>query len=191
MTTTLFRGGRVYSSADPFATALVIEDNVIAWVGSDGAADRHRDAMDEVVELDGAWVSPAFVDAHVHATSTGLHLQGLDLASANSCAEAIDRVAAAAPHSRGRVLLGHGWDETTWPEGRPPRRAEIDKVAPGALVYLSRVDVHSCVASTALIDRATDARSATGFDDDGWLSQRGASPGAAHRARLGDLRTTA
>ena len=38
VTTTLFRGGRVYSTADPFATALVVEDDVVAWVGTDGAA---------------------------------------------------------------------------------------------------------------------------------------------------------
>ena len=36
-------------------------------------------AVDEVIELDGALVTPAFVDAHVHTTSTGLLLTGLDL----------------------------------------------------------------------------------------------------------------
>ena len=37
------------------------------------------DAADEVVELDGALVTPAFVDAHAHTTETGLALAGLDL----------------------------------------------------------------------------------------------------------------
>ena len=171
MTTTLFRGGRVHSPTEPFATSLVVEDGLIAWVGSDAAADRHRDAMNEVVELDGAWVAPAFVDAHVHATSTGLHLQGLDLAVANSCVEALELVAKAAKSSDGGVLLGHGWDETTWPEARPPQRAELDGVAPGTLVYLSRVDVHSCVASTALTERAQGVESAAGYSEDGWLTQ--------------------
>ncbi|MFL6182370.1 MAG: amidohydrolase [Actinomycetes bacterium] len=178
MTTTLYRGGRVHSSSDPFATALVVEDALVAWVGSDGAANAHLDDMDDVIDLDGAWVAPAFVDSHVHATATGLHLQGLDLATAGSCAEALARLRDAATRHEGSVLLGHGWDETTWPESRPPHRDEIDQAAPGALVYLSRVDVHSCVASTALIDLAPDVRAASGFSEDGWLSQD-----AHHRVR--------
>lgn len=170
MTTTLFRGGRVYSSTEPFASAVVVEDALIAWVGSDAAADRHSDTMDEVVELDGAWLAPAFVDAHVHTTSTGLHLGGLDLAAVGSRTEAIQRLTEAAVDHRGGVLLGHGWDETTWPEGKPFTRDEIDRAAPGALVYLSRVDVHSCVASSSLIDLAPGVREAHGYADDGWLS---------------------
>ena len=38
----------------------------------------------EVVELDGGFVAPAFVDSHVHLTSTGLTLAGLDLRAATS-----------------------------------------------------------------------------------------------------------
>jgi predicted amidohydrolase YtcJ len=170
VTTTLYRGGQVYSTTEPFATAVVVEDATIAWVGSDAAADRHRDDMDGVVELDGAWLAPAFVDAHVHTTSTGQHLSGLDLANAGSLADALDRIRDAADHHSGGVLLGHGWDETTWPEARPPTREEIDRLAPGLLVYLSRVDVHSCVASSALIERVDQVHLALGYRDDGWLS---------------------
>ncbi|GAA3002094.1 hypothetical protein GCM10020229_12800 [Kitasatospora albolonga] len=77
--TVLLRGGSVYSPADPFATAMLAEGEHIAWVGSDGAAEAYAATADEVVELDGALVTPAFVDAHVHATSAGLALTGLDL----------------------------------------------------------------------------------------------------------------
>jgi predicted amidohydrolase YtcJ len=178
VTTTLLHGGRIHCPSEPFATSVVIEGDHVAWVGSDAAADRHRDAMDDVVELEGAWVAPAFVDAHVHTTATGLHLRGLDLADASSCADALTRLANAARSHGGEVLLGHGWDETTWPERRPPDRAEIDRAAPGVLVYLSRVDVHSCVASSPLIDRAPGIREAPGFSEDGWLAQE-----AHHRVR--------
>jgi predicted amidohydrolase YtcJ len=171
VTTTLLRGGRIHCLSEPFATSLVIEDDQIAWVGSDAAADRHLEAMDDVIELEGAWVAPAFVDAHVHTTATGLNLRGLDLSHAASAADAVSLLTNAARHHRGEVLLGHGWDETTWPERRPPALSEVDQAAPGVLVYLSRVDVHSCVASTALIDRVPSVRDAAGFSDDGWLAQ--------------------
>ncbi|NEA45792.1 amidohydrolase family protein, partial [Streptomyces sp. SID10815] len=109
--TVLLRRGEVHSPADPFATAMVVEAGHVAWVGSEGAADAFADGVDEVVDLDGALVTPAFTDAHVHTTATGLALTGLDLSDAPSLEAALARVrdfAAARPDDR--VLLGHGWD---------------------------------------------------------------------------------
>ncbi|MFJ6726979.1 amidohydrolase [Streptomyces sp. NPDC091281] len=151
--TVLLRRGEVHSPADPFATAMVVERGQVAWVGSEGAADAFADGVDDVVDLDGALVTPAFTDAHVHTTSTGLALTGLDLSAAPSLEAALTRVrefAAARPHDR--VLLGHGWDAARWPGGRPPTRAELDAATGGRPLYLSRIDVHSAVVTTALLD---------------------------------------
>ena len=139
---TLYRNGRVRSAAEPRATALLVDDGRIAWMGETGepSADRR-------VDLAGALVTPAFVDAHVHATSTGLALLGLDLTATRSLTEALDLVERAARSSRGRPLLGHGWDENRWPERRAPTTAELDRASYGGVVYLSRVDVHSAAVS--------------------------------------------
>lgn len=65
----LYRGGTVYSDAAPFATALLVSDGVVAWVGDDDGADvqvRTGAALGrEVVQHDlaGALLAPAFVDA--------------------------------------------------------------------------------------------------------------------------------
>lgn len=76
--TTLLLGGRIYSPADADATAMAVTQGTITWVGSDKVGRAlHPDA--EVVDLQGAFVAPAFVDSHVHATSTGLLVNGLDL----------------------------------------------------------------------------------------------------------------
>lgn len=151
--TVLLRRGEVHSPADPFATAMVVERGQVAWVGSEGAADAFADGVDEVVDLDGALVTPAFTDAHVHTTSTGLALTGLDLSAAPDLEAALARVrdfAAARPQDE--VLLGHGWDASRWPGGRPPTVAELDEATGGRPLYLSRIDVHSAVVTTALLD---------------------------------------
>ncbi|MGW0822771.1 amidohydrolase [Streptomyces sp. NPDC002845] len=161
--TVLLRGGEVHSPADPFATAMVVERGQVAWVGSEGAADAFADGVDEVIDLDGALVTPAFTDAHVHTTSTGLALTGLDLSGAPSLEAALALVgdfAAARPADR--VLLGHGWDAARWPGGRPPTRAELDEVTGGRPLYLSRIDVHSAVVTTALLDMVPGG---TGFEE--------------------------
>ncbi|HEX6922097.1 MAG TPA: amidohydrolase [Actinomycetes bacterium] len=170
MTTTLYRHGRVRTPVDGGATALVTRGEQVAWVGRDDAAEADPSGVDEVVELDGALVTPAFVDAHVHATSTGLTVTGLDLTGTRSLAECLAAVEAHARRTRGGVVLGHGWDETTWPEHRPPTRQELDRASYGAVVYLSRVDVHSAVVSSALLAVAPEARAATGFSDSGHLT---------------------
>ncbi|MEV6172275.1 amidohydrolase [Streptomyces sp. NPDC051954] len=151
--TVLLRRGEIHSPADPFATAMVVERGQVAWVGSEGAADAFAEGVDEVVDLDGALVTPAFTDAHVHTTSTGLALTGLDLSTAPSLDAALAAVrdfAAVRPNDR--VLLGHGWDAARWPGGRPPTRAELDAATGGRPLYLSRIDVHSAVVTTALLD---------------------------------------
>ncbi|MGK5534196.1 amidohydrolase [Streptomyces sp. URMC 129] len=169
--TVLLRRGEVHSPADPFATAMAVEGDRIAWIGSEAAADSLADSADEVIDLGGALVTPAFTDAHVHATSAGLALTGLDLAAARSLPDALERVrahAAAAP--AGGVLIGHGWDATRWPEGRPPARAELDAATGGRPLYLARVDAHSALVTTALLDRVPGVTGLTGYHPDGPLT---------------------
>ena len=162
--TTLYRDGRLYSAADPQATALLVRDGTIAWIGSSADAP----AADRTVDLGGALVTPAFVDAHVHSTDTGVVLLGLDLAGSRSSGEVLDRVAA---HVAGlpadAVVVGHGWDESTWSEQTPPTAAELDRAGGGRAVYLSQVSVHSAVVSTALLTRTPPQT--PGYADSGWL----------------------
>lgn len=168
MALTLLRGGRVYTPADPAATALLVDGETVRWAGRDpDSAGLAEPAA--VVELGGALVTPAFVDAHVHTTSAGLALTGLDLSTVESAAAVLDAVAARVRAAGAGPVLGHGWDETGWPEGRPPTRAELDRAAGGAAVYLSRVDMHSALVSSALLDAVPGVRELAGYADSGQL----------------------
>jgi hypothetical protein len=168
--TTLLLGGRIHSPADAGATAMAVTDGTIAWVGGDEVGRAlHPDA--EVIDLEGAFVAPAFVDAHVHATSTGLLLNGLDLTGCASLTEFLHALRDHVAEYPGALVWGHGWDETWWPERRPPTREEIDRAAAGAPVYLSRIDVHSALVSTALVDRAPLTRDAEGWSPEGPLTR--------------------
>ena len=149
---------------------MLTDDGVVAWVGSDQAAATM--GADVIVELADAWVAPAFVDAHVHATSTGLALTGLDLTDAPSLAVALSRVEQAARRAHGGAVLGTGWDDTCWPERRAPTAAELDRASYGGVVYLARTDVHSAVASSALLAAVPQARDEPGFLPEGLVRQQ-------------------
>jgi predicted amidohydrolase YtcJ len=183
----LYHGGRVYSQAGeatsavaaaragPAAAAMLTDGGTVAWVGSDAAAQAFTAAADAVVDLGGALVTPAFVDAHVHTTAAGLALTGLDLSGTPTLVAALDALAAYAGRHPGATVIGGGWDETAWPDARPPRAAELDRAAGGAPVYLARVDGHTAVVSSVLAARAGAA------DLPGWAGE-GLCTGAAHHA---------
>jgi predicted amidohydrolase YtcJ len=164
MTTTLFRNGRVHGSA---ATSLGVEHDRIVFVGDDDAATAYAGA-DEVVDLRGALVTPGFVDSHVHTVRTGFALTGLDLTGTPSLAAALDELAAYADkHPDLGVIVGQGWDETDWPERRPPTADELERAAPSRRTYLTRVDGHSSIVSPALASLVPGLDALIGWSADG------------------------
>ena len=62
---------------------MAVRDGAVVWLGSDEVGLAQFPEA-EVVDLDGGFVAPAFVDSHVHVTATGLMLAGLDLRAATS-----------------------------------------------------------------------------------------------------------
>ena len=140
----------------------------------------HGDAVDRVVELDGALVTPAFVDAHAHLSQTGAGLRGVDVATTRSVAEALSRIEDAARRQQGRPVYAPNWDEGLWAERRPDDRAELDRATYGGVVYSPRVDGHSAVISSALA-AASGARDLPGWEGEGLVTRE------AHHAARGRL----
>lgn len=186
--------------------ALLVEDDRILWIGptttpttGPTTGTLHSTVADRIVDLGDAWVTPAFVDAHVHATATGLALDGVDLDGATGLAGALSQVRAHVAEADPAVVLGVRWDDSTWPEGRPPTAEEVAAAAPGRPVLLMRVDAHSCVVDPTTLARLPLDRLA-GVDRDadghptGWLVEEAAQaaralvydrlpPAQVHRAR--------
>ena len=174
-----YTNGRFYSAADPRATAMLVRGGAIAWLGQTADAP----AAGRTVDLGGALVTPAFVDAHLHATDTGLAADGLDLSGTRSAREVLDAVSAfAAGRPADGVVHGHGWDESRWPEQTPPVADELERAAGGRRVYLSQASVHSALVSASLLGAA---RGVDGFDTSGWVREQ--AHHAARAVALGSL----
>jgi hypothetical protein len=163
--------------------AVSVVDGRIAWLGDAGAAP----AAERVLAGEGALLTPAFVDAHVHATAAGLALTGLDLHSSMSIAAARAALRTHVDGTPDGILLGTGWDETRWPEGRGLTRHDLDAVVGDRPAYLARVDVHSATVSTALLDRIPGITDLPGYDPDGQL--RLDAHHAARQAAYGSVGT--
>lgn len=143
----LYRNGSVYTAADPFATAMLVDGDTVAWVGSEQAASSIADNSMDIIDLRGALVAPGFVDSHVHLTETGIALGSLQLGGVRSARQLLDAVAASGGEG---PLLGHGWDESTWDDPALPAAEELERAAGGRPVFLSRADAHSALVSSSL-----------------------------------------
>ncbi|MDP8970592.1 MAG: amidohydrolase [Actinomycetota bacterium] len=167
----------------PGARVVAVDGDRITWVGDDpGQAPPARRRLD----LDGAMLQPAFVDAHVHLTPTGLALGGLDLSGCASLAECLAAVRAAVD-AGSRVVWGSGWDELVWPEQRAPSADELVEAARGRPTLLTRVDGHSAVTDRASL-QAPPLAGAEGLEHDASGRPTGLLRRAAHHvARRGFL----
>ena len=104
----LFVNGSVYCPSDPFATSILVHGDTIAWIGENGTEAAHAGGVSTVVDLEGALVTPAFVDSHLHVTATGLVPLGVDLTHAPNLAAVLDAVAARVAAHPGQPVVGFG-----------------------------------------------------------------------------------
>ena len=96
--------------------------------------------------------APGFIDAHTHLLGVGMASRKPDLSPARSVADAMERLRAwLEEHPGTHPVIAEGWDQSNWPERRPPLRQEIDDVASGRPVALRRVCGHVAVLSTSAL----------------------------------------
>ena len=167
----LYRGGRILSTGSRALTSLLIDEGRIAWIGDDDEALGLSLSGVSVTDVQGGLLTAGFVDAHVHGTSTGLSLLGLDLSHAGSARAILEAVGRESASNPGSVILGHGWDDSQWSDPTLPTAQELDRASNGARVYLTRVDAHSALVSAALLDAVPGARVMSGYASSGWVTQ--------------------
>lgn len=171
----LLRRAHVWTPSRPDATAILIEDDRVAWIGDEaGVAGLYAlGSLAGVDQVDcaGGLITPSFVDAHVHLFATGLTLSGAGdptgeragdgageragYAAAGSAAELLAAVAVAArdlpPDS---PVLGFGWDDGRWAAPALPDAGELRRAAGGREVFLGRADMHTALVVADGIDPA-------------------------------------
>ena len=155
---TVFTGGRVRRlPGGAIADWLLIEGAQVVGIGTGDTP-----GADRTIELDGAWLLPAFCDAHVHLPATGLYATGLDFRSERSADAIVAAFGARAEATEG-VLFGGNFED---PLDRPLTRHDFDRAIGERPALLARADMHSCIVSTALLDRL-DVEGLEGVDRDG------------------------
>ncbi|PHS27305.1 MAG: amidohydrolase [Robiginitomaculum sp.] len=151
---TLYRNGTIHTGLDgePTVEALVVAKGRIVYAGNLQKAATYLPARK--IDLEGAHLFPGFTDAHAHLYGIGRRETTLNLEGMPSLAALLQRIAQAAKSQPTGAIIGRGWIETDWIEGRFPNRYDLDRAAPGRIVLLTRADGHALVASSKALEAA-------------------------------------
>lgn len=153
--------GQIWTGVGPAVRtdAIGVTGDRIVALGA--AAVRSRTGRKtRIVDLKGAFVTPGFIDPHVHFVKASMMLSQPSLRDAASPQEFVARVAAAAKAlPKGQWLEGGNWDQDRW-GGEMPNKSWIDPVTSGTPVAVIRYDLHmlllnSLALNLAGIDRNT------------------------------------
>jgi predicted amidohydrolase YtcJ len=147
---TLIRAKFVYAPGFPDADSLLIDQAEISWVGQFSAIKYLDLSFDQLIELPDYFVTPGFVDSHVHLSATGALDTGVDLRETKSAKEALSILKSFVQESSNSFILGHGWEDTNWPDRQDWNLDSLEPDLVGRNVYLSRIDVHSALIKTPI-----------------------------------------
>lgn len=136
------------------ADTVAVDKGRVCYIGK-WTRLEHALTVKKVLDLQGAIVLPGLVDSHMHLQSTAFAKMGLDLRGLKSIEELKELVRSKARNvGEGKWVIGRGWDQELFKEGRFPERADLDEVAPKNPVLLYRICGHIAVANTLALKKA-------------------------------------
>ncbi|MBU6334161.1 MAG: amidohydrolase [Chloroflexi bacterium] len=146
------------AEALPHAEAIAMRDGRIIAIGDDAAVRALAGPHTEQIDLGGRSVIPGFNDAHNHMLQVGIKFTRLELERCQSIAEMVVMVRErAAITPAGEWIIGEGWNESLFAEGRLPTRHDLDAATVAHPVMLQRFFNMDVVNSHALALGGVDA----------------------------------
>lgn len=135
----------------PHCRALACKDGRVIALGDDDAVRALAGPHTEQIDLRGRTTIPGFNDAHNHMLEVGIKFTRLELESCTSIAEMVEGVREWAQRTPpGEWIIGEGWNESLFVEGRLPTRHDLDAATTEHPVLLKRFFNMDVVNSKAL-----------------------------------------
>lgn len=164
----VLRGGKV-ATVDPAlgnAEAIAINGYQVTAVGGNEEISAYIGPDTEVIELNGRFAMPGFIEGHGHYMGLGRAKQILDLRNVENWAEVVTMVSGAVDKAQpGEWIFGRGWHQDKWdsvPDDAVdgvPRNDTLNAVSPNNPVSLGHASGHAGYFNDA-------ALAVAGIDDD-------------------------
>ncbi|MEQ1747617.1 MAG: amidohydrolase [Saprospiraceae bacterium] len=165
-TLVLFNGNFFTSDSTMLhASAVAVRGDSIVYVGDDNGAKALAGTGTEMIDLEGAFAMPGFIEGHGHFIGLGLSRQNLNLMKAANWSEIVRLVAEKAKGTpAGEWIEGRGWHQEKWNEspGRSvngyPYHDALSAAAPDHPVVLKHASGHALIANARALELAGISR---------------------------------
>ncbi|HTH30710.1 MAG TPA: amidohydrolase family protein, partial [Lacibacter sp.] len=154
----LLINGTVYTVDSAFSKteAVAVKDGKIIATGTTAQLQKEFNAK-EVIDLQGKFLYPGFIDAHAHFYRYGLGLQTANLTGSTSWENILQLLSdfkkGLAP-VKGQWIIGRGWDQNDWPVKEFPVNEKLNEMFPDNPVILTRVDGHAAIVNDHALQQA-------------------------------------
>lgn len=155
--------GRFYTvnPEQPRAEALAVKDGKILAVGKSGEVMKYQGPATKVLDLDGDFAMPGFIEGHAHFSGLGNSLMNLNFLTDRSWDEIVEKVAERVETAKpGEWIIGRGWHQEKWtaPLDREvlgyPYHDKLSAVSPDNPVYLRHASGHGSFANAKAMELA-------------------------------------
>ncbi|MFT5304292.1 MAG: putative amidohydrolase YtcJ [Mariniblastus sp.] len=149
-------GGNIYTvdKSQPTAEAIAIYKGRITAVGSNDFIRNFVGNETRIVDLDGKFAMPGFIEGHAHFVGLGESMMMLNLHSAKSWDDVVKQVEEAAQTiPPGQWIVGRGWHQSKWDKAPTPNvdgyptDAAMNKISPDHPVLLTHASGHMSFAN--------------------------------------------
>ena len=151
---------------DTSAEAMIIRNGKIEAIGSNDEMASRSDSDEKVLDLKGRTVLPGFIDSHAHMTQTGLNKFGVKIDDVRSVQEMLDAISRHMSEEKSELIFGIGYDDAKMVDKRPPTIDELDAISTEKFIWMGRIDAHSCVVNTKMLEHLEIPEGTLGVDLD-------------------------
>lgn len=160
---TIISNGNVYTVNEdqPRAEAIAIKDGKILAVGTAKEMEAYQGETTKMIDAEGQFVMPGFIEGHGHFSGLGNSLMNLNFLKSKSWEEIVAMVAERAKETpEGEWITGRGWHQEKWTSpveqnvlGYPYHDA-LSAVTPDHPVVLRHASGHSLFANAKAMELA-------------------------------------
>lgn len=148
----IFINAKVWTGefTQPWAEAFAVQNGSFVAVGSNEDALAFQSEKTEVTDLQGRFVAPGFIDAHMHF----LVRERVELEESDSLSVIQKKTKEFAnAHPSNSWIIGSGWGYPAFPD-RKPNRKYLDEILKDRPVFLQERDGHMGLANSRALELA-------------------------------------
>lgn len=155
--------GNIYTvdSLQPRAQAIAVKGERILKVGSNEDIQQLKGDSTQIIDLDGKFLMPGFIEGHGHYAGLGSSLMNLNFLKSKSWDDIVKLVEQRAKSTRrGDWIIGRGWHQEKWTKPIEkavlgyPYHDSLSAISPDNPVILSHASGHSLFANAKAMELA-------------------------------------